>query len=210
QNAEELLAIISRDRMPRLVTVTSLAWSMEESPRAGEERKSLRSWTLSGEALQGDLLRRLRQSLPECRFINLYGSSEVAADATCYVDAEGVERVTVPIGRPINNIQSYVLDQYLELVPLGVIGELYIGGEGLARGYLGQGGLTAERFVANPYGAEGSRLYRTGDRARRLVDGNLEFIGRADHQVKIRGVRIELGEIEAGLVSHSKVREAVV
>ncbi len=103
-----------------------------------------------------------------------------------------------------------MLDRSLELVPLGVIGELYIGGEGLARGYLGEGGLTAERFVPNPYGAEGSRLYRTGDRGRRLADGNLEFIGRADGQVKIRGVRIELGEIETALLEHPEVHQAVV
>jgi amino acid adenylation domain-containing protein len=210
RNPRELLSLIGRERITRLVTVPSLAWSMVESPGAGEELKSLRSWTLSGEALSGDLLRRLRQSLPECRFINLYGSSEVAADATCYADADGAERVTAPIGRPIANTKSYALDRSLEPVPLGVIGELYIGGEGLARGYLGQGGLTAERFVANPYGVDGSRLYRTGDRVRYLADGNLEFIGRADDQVKVRGVRIELGEIEATLLEHPGVRRAVV
>ena len=210
RNPRELLSLISRESVTRLVTVPSLAWSMVESPGAGEELKSLRSWTLSGEALPGDLLRRLRQSVPECRLINLYGSSEVAADATCYVDADGVERMTAPIGRPIANTQSYVLDRSLKPVPLGVVGELYIGGEGLARGYLGQGGLTAERFVANPYGGEGSRLYRTGDRGRLLADGNLEFIGRADGQVKIRGVRIELGEIEATLLEHPEVHQAVV
>ena len=183
---------------------------MMESPEAGRELKSLRSWTLSGEALPGDLLRRLRRSLPECRFINLYGSSEVAADATCYAATGGEERVTAPIGRPIANVRSYVLDESLEPVPLGVVGELYIGGEGVARGYLGQGGLTAERFVANPYGAEGSRLYSTGDLARRLADGNLEFMGRADDQVKIRGFRIEPGEIEDALLWHPDVRQAVV
>ncbi len=210
RNPRELFSLISRERITRLVTVPSLAWSMVESERVGEDLKSLRSWTLSGEALPGELLRRLRQSLPECRLINLYGSSEVAADATCYAEADGAERVTVPIGRPIANSQSYVLDRSLELVPLGVIGELYIGGEGLARGYLGEGGLTAERFVANPYGVEGSRLYRTGDLGRRLADGNLEFIGRADGQVKIRGVRIELGEIETALLERPEVHQAVV
>src|SRR5262249_55765323 len=210
RNPRELLSLISRERITRLVTVPSLAWSMVESAGAGEELKSLRSWTLSGEALPGDLLRRLRQSLPECRLINLYGSSELAGDATCYTDAEGMERLTAPIGRPIANTQSYVLDQSLEPVPVGVVGELYIGGEGLARGYLGEGGLTAERFLANPYGVKGSRLYRTGDRGRRLADGNLEFIGRADDQVKIRGVRIELGEIEATLLEHPDVHQAVV
>ena len=207
---QKLLSLIGRERVTRLVTVPSLARAMMESPEAGRELKSLRNWTLSGEALPGDLLRRLRRSLPECRFINLYGSSEVAADATCYAATGSEERVTAPIGRPIANVRSYVLDESLEPVPLGVVGELYIGGEGVARGYLGQGGLTAERFVANPYGAEGSRLYSTGDLARRLADGNLEFMGRADDQVKIRGFRIEPGEIEDALLWHPDVRQAVV
>jgi amino acid adenylation domain-containing protein len=209
KDPEELLSLIRSEGITRLVTVPTLAWSLVQSPRAQWGLMSLRSWTLSGEALSADLLRELKQRLPECRFINLYGSSEVAADATCYAEAD-VERLTIPIGRPIANTQTYILDEHLEPVPVGVVGELYIGGEGLARGYLGQPGLTAERFIASPYGAEGSRLYRTGDRARYVADGNLEFMGRADEQVKIRGFRIELGEIEARLAEHPGVREAVV
>ncbi len=115
----------------------------------------------------------------------------------------------IPIGRPIDNTELYVLDQYQQVVPIGVAGELYLGGVGLARGYFNRPDLTTERFIPHPF-KDGERLYRTGDLVRYMNDRNLEYIGRIDNQVKIRGFRIELGEIEAALYDHSSVKEAVV
>jgi NRPS condensation-like uncharacterized protein/acyl carrier protein/alpha-ketoglutarate-dependent taurine dioxygenase len=147
--------------------------------------------------------------MPQRVLINLYGSSEVAADVTWYDATHCVEKV--PIGRPIANTQVYILDAQKQPVGIGVPGELYIGGAGLARGYLNRPELTADRFILNPFSDEpSSRLYKTGDLARYLSDGNIEFLGRIDHQVKIRGFRIELGEIEAAIGQHPAVRETVV
>jgi len=146
--------------------------------------------------------------------INEYGPTEATVDATICNLSELVLEDThsiVPIGRPIANVQVYILDQYLQIVPIGVPGELYIGGAGLARGYLNRPDLTAEKFIPNPFSNESeARLYKTGDLVRYRPDGNIEFIGRIDHQVKIRGFRIELGEIETAIGQHSEVRECVV
>src|SRR6202043_682637 len=147
------------------------------------------------------------------KLVNMYGITETTVHVTYGpVLATDLERTGTgsPIGRPIANTQLYVLDEQMELVPVGTNGELYIGGAGLARGYLKRAGLTAERFVANPFGPAGSRLYRTGDLARYRPDGTLEYLGRIDHQVKIRGYRIELGEIETTLLSRPQVQHAVV
>lgn len=174
-----------------------------------EKCKSLKRVICSGEALPLDLQSRFFQVLG-CELHNLYGPTEAAIDVTFWkCQKDNNKLTTVPIGRPIANTQIYILDSQLQPVPTGVIGELYIGGVGVGRGYLKRPELTSQRFIQNPFSSKG-HLYKTGDLARYLPDGNIEYIGRADYQVKIRGFRIELGEIENALSNHSQVREAVV
>ncbi|WP_225830133.1 non-ribosomal peptide synthetase [Streptomyces sp. NK08204] len=174
-----------------------------------EKCTSLRRVICSGEELTRDLHDRfLARSRAELH--NLYGPTEAAIDVTSWhCRHDDADRRPVPIGRPIANTRLYVLDQRLRPVPVGVPGELHIGGRGLARGYLNRPDLTAERFIDDPF-VPGGRLYRTGDLVRHRPDGALEFLGRLDHQIKLRGLRIELGEIEAVLITHEAVREAVV
>jgi amino acid adenylation domain-containing protein len=167
---------------------------------------SVTTWITSGEALSPTLAKAVATRWPHARLVNLYGCSEVAGDSLEHLWQHG----DVPIGRPIANTRAHVLDAALQPVPPGVRGELYLAGDGLARGYLGQTARTAERFVADPFGPPGTRMYRTGDLARRRADGALEFLGRADQQVKIRGVRIEPGEVEAALTAHPDVTAAAV
>jgi amino acid adenylation domain-containing protein len=168
---------------------------------------SLRRVICSGEALPGRVADRFADWSP-AELHNLYGPTETSVDSTAWACAPGGG--TPPIGRPIWNTSVYVLDRALRPVPAGMPGELYVAGQGLARGYLARPGLTAERFVANPYGAPGERMYRTGDVVRWTADGELVFAGRADEQVKIRGFRVEPGEIEAVLRRHPCVAEAAV
>ena len=150
----------------------------------------------------------LADRLPKAELFNIYGTSEFW-DATWFSASDAAGGASVPIGSPIANMRALVLNSDLEPVPVNVAGELFIGGAGLARGYLGRPGLTAERFVPDPYG-DGERLYRTGDVVRRRSDGVLEFVGRRDHQVKLRGHRIELSEIELALQDCPGVLRAVV
>jgi amino acid adenylation domain-containing protein len=164
---------------------------------------------LGGERLTPDFTAGLAQRFPRSRIGNRYGPTETTIDAVGHVVDPAVPGA-IPIGRPLANYRVYVLDGGLEPVPVGVSGELYIAGAGLARGYLNRGALTAERFVADPFGPAGSRMYRTGDLARWRSDGVLDFLGRADSQVKIRGFRIEPGEIEAVLAQHGSVRQCAV
>jgi amino acid adenylation domain-containing protein len=171
---------------------------------------SLRRVICSGEALSLDLQDRFFGLLPRVELHNLYGPTEAAVDVTFWECDAACNHTTVPIGRPIGNTQIYIVDKHNQLVPVGVPGELYIGGVQLARGYHKRAELTAERFVPDPFSSiPGARLYRTGDLARYLLDGSIEYLGRLDFQVKIRGFRIELGEIEAVLGEHPNVRDVV-
>ncbi len=165
-----------------------------------------------GDILSPSHVHKVVEAHPNCHLINGYGPTENTTFTTCHSITHTDSRQTsIPIGKPVANTQVYILDETMQPVPVGVVGELYAGGDGLARGYLNRAGLTAERFVPNPFSEQpGARLYRTGDLVRYRADGNIEFVGRQDQQVKIRGFRIELGEIEAVLSQHSTVQQAMV
>jgi amino acid adenylation domain-containing protein len=172
--------------------------------------QSLRHVICSGEALSVDLQNRFLDRF-SAELHNLYGPTEAAVDVTSWACRREQDQMNVPIGKPISNTRILLLDEALQPVPVDCPGELFIGGQGLARGYLKRGDLTAERFIPDPFGDEpGGRIYRTGDLARYRQDGAIEFLGRLDHQVKIRGFRVELREIETVLAGHPSVRECTV
>jgi amino acid adenylation domain-containing protein len=190
--------------------VPSLLRAIIEAPQI-EGCSSLRRLTTGGEGLSIALQQRVRERLPGAAFFNGYGTTEATIASVYWRCEETPGQTVVPIGRPIANTQVYILDPCGQLVPPGVLGEIYIGGVGVARGYLDRPELTAERFVEDRFGpVAGAKLYRTGDMGRLRADGVFEFAGRVDDQVKIRGIRVELGDIEAALLDHPGVRSAAV
>ena len=220
KDPERLVALIERFGVTTLHFVPSMLSAfldhLANFPSNAPSTGSLRQVICSGEALSAEHQQRFFQLLPQptCGLHNLYGPTEASIDVTAWRCApvdDGAPPTSVPIGRPIDNTQMHVLDAEMEPVPIGVAGELYIGGIGLARGYVGRPGLTADRFIPDPFhGSTGQRIYKTGDLARWRADGAIDYLGRLDHQVKIRGMRIELGEIEACLASHAAVGSCVV
>jgi amino acid adenylation domain-containing protein len=205
-----LREIIEDTGVTRLHFVPSMLQVFLDNHQRGR-CESVRHVVCSGEELSSSLQRKCLECLPHAHLSNLYGPTEAAVDVTAWECQSSDDRIRVPIGRPISNIQTYVLDKYCHPVPVGVTGELYLAGVGLGRGYLNRPDLTAERFIANPFSEHpGSRLYRTGDLGKWTSDGVIEYLGRNDGQVKLRGFRIELGEIEAQLVRLEQVKEAVV
>ncbi|MBF3112783.1 amino acid adenylation domain-containing protein, partial [Pseudomonas aeruginosa] len=203
----KLVKLINREGVDTLHFVPSMLQAFLQDEDVAS-CTSLKRIVCSGEALPADAQQQVFAKLPQAGLYNLYGPTEAAIDVTHWTCVEE-GKDAVPIGRPIANLACYILDGNLEPVPVGVLGELYLAGRGLARGYHQRPGLTAERFVASPFVA-GERMYRTGDLARYRADGVIEYAGRIDHQVKIRGFRIELGEIEARLHERADVREAAV
>jgi thioesterase domain-containing protein/acyl carrier protein len=189
---------------------------LEEVELRGTDRPALQAlrWMIAtGEALPPDLCRRWTGQYPGIPMLNAYGPTECSDDVTHWpiYDAPAADTIHMPIGRPVANMQLFVLDGHLRPAPTRVIGELYVGGVGVGRGYLNDAARTAESFIPDPFAKEpGARQYKTGDQVRFLPDGSIEFFGRVDHQVKLRGYRIELGEIESVLEAHPALRQSVV
>nr|MDZ8007541.1 amino acid adenylation domain-containing protein [Nostoc sp. DedSLP05]MDZ8097380.1 amino acid adenylation domain-containing protein [Nostoc sp. DedSLP01] len=209
RDSANLVKLIAQQQITTLHFVPSMLQVFLEEQTL-ESCTSLRQVFCSGEALPKELVERFFARIG-CSLHNLYGPTEAAIDVTYWQCQPNSELLTVPIGRPIANTQIYILDENLQPVPLGVTGELYIGGVGVARGYFNRPELTQEKFIPNPFAGKGSeRLYKTGDLARYLTDGNIEYLGRTDNQVKIRGFRIELGEIEAVLSQYSYIQASCV
>ncbi|HEX2269383.1 MAG TPA: amino acid adenylation domain-containing protein, partial [Pyrinomonadaceae bacterium] len=206
---EAPLEKILRDEQTGVLKLTPSHLSLIKE--ADNRQTSVKRLIVGGEALGTELARQVHESFGgEVEIYNEYGPTEATVGCMIYrFDAERDTREAVPIGRPAANVQIYVLDKWLQPAAVNVTGELYIAGDGLARGYLKRAELTAERFIPNPF-TPGERMYKTGDLARHLPDGNLEFLGRADQQVKVRGFRIELGEIESVLSAHDHVEQCAV
>jgi amino acid adenylation domain-containing protein len=215
--AKDPAALVATIRERGVTCVLSIVPTMLSAILEAADRRrdfeSLRLVLVSGETLSAVLCRKAQEAFgPSVRIVNQYGPTEATLTSTFYPvpDADD-DRSIVPLGKPIRNARIYILDGHLNAAPIGIAGEIHIGGVGLARGYLKRPELTAEKFVPDPFSEEpGARLYKSGDRARYLPDGNIEFLGRLDHQVKIRGFRVEPGEIEAVLRQHALIREAVV
>ena len=206
-----LVEVLAASEATRIVMVPSLLRALLESDLDLPGRlPKLKYWISSGEPLPEELCRLFRANLPQAVLVNIYGTTETW-DVTRTDSREVMNRTKLPMGRVIPNTQAYVVDHDFQPVPIGVVGELLVGGECLPFGYWRRAELTAEKFIPNPFtGKPGERVYRTGDRVRWLPDGNLEYIGRTDHQIKLRGFRIEPGEIEQALERHPDVRQAVV
>jgi len=206
---ENVLHLPGLSASKQVTLINTVPSAMAELVRNGSLPPSVCTVNLAGELLPHSLAQRIYQQDTIRRVFNLYGPTEATTYSTYALLEKGEREPT--IGYPIANTQVYILDSHLQVVPIGVVGELYIGGDGLARGYLNRPELTAERFISHPFSQNsGARLYKTGDLARYLPDGSIEFLGRSDHQVKLRGFRIELGEIEEVLRRHPQVQEAVV
>ncbi|HEX8354800.1 MAG TPA: amino acid adenylation domain-containing protein, partial [Pyrinomonadaceae bacterium] len=212
-DADALAAYFEAHPVDCLKIVPSHLAALLNTATRPEQVLPRRRLVVGGEASHWELVDRVAEYAPGCRVLNHYGPTETTVGVLTYEAGEARERggASVPLGRPLGNSRVYVLDAEMQPAPVGMAGEVYVGGAGVARGYLQQPGLTAERFLPDPFSQEpGARLYRTGDLARHLAGGDVEFLGRADDQVKIRGFRIELGEIEAALKEHPSVREAVL
>ncbi len=210
KDIEQFVSALRAHCVTRIVLVPSLLRAMLDTyEHLQRELPDLSFWVCSGEALTVELTERFHRAMPDALLLNLYGSTEVAADVTYYETSSSLSGLSsIPIGRPIHNAKLYVLDRNLQQVPIGVSGELCAGGAVLANGYYNRPDLTEERFVRNPF--DGGRMFKTGDIVRWLPSGDIEYLGRVDNQVKIRGYRIELGEIEAALIAHVQVHSTVV
>jgi amino acid adenylation domain-containing protein len=205
-----LAELIARYSVSHVLALPTLYELILQQARAGQ-LSSLRTVIVAGESCPPELIQHHAETLPQAKLFNEYGPTEATVWSSVHQCDWSIAQGPVPIGRPVANTQIYVLDPQLQPVPVGVTGEVYIGGDGVARGYLNHPALTAERFVANPFSVKpDARLYKTGDLARFLASGNIEYLGRNDFQVKIRGYRIELAEIELALAQHPDVREVVV
>ncbi|MEH2000624.1 MAG: amino acid adenylation domain-containing protein [Nostoc sp.] len=206
----KLIELIYQNGVSHLLSLPSL-YALILQQAKSEQLNSLRAVIVAGESCPSELVQHHSQLQPEVSLFNEYGPTEATVWSSvyyCHTPATGTQ---ISIGSPITNTQIYILDSHLHPVPVGIPGEIYISGEGLARGYLNQSGITSEKFIPHPFSQKpGVRLYKTGDLAKYLTDGNIEFLGRIDNQVKIRGFRIELGEIETALNQYAGVRETVV